>query len=516
MSSGQRSGSRPGRRDDASNRSPPNSGMQRVPSKTTGDDAAGSTILVIGGPEELTRETKERISKRGHASTLALSISDGVEIVRRDGANLVVVVLPLAQGNGVELISRLRMLDHALPVVIAGKDEHIPDAATAFARGAYDHVADAQREIDQLLAIIGVAVGARKQDEHLRYLRGKDAAGAGWDAVVGDCRAMRKVHGLVDQICERTSAGNAPPIRISGETGTGKGLLAKTIHYQSVRRNQPFVDINCAAIPPNLMESELFGNERGAFTDAKSSRSGLFETASGGTLFLDEIGSLPMDLQAKLLTAIEEKKIRRVGGRRSIPVDVQVIVASHRNLQMLVKRREFREDLYHRLDVLSITLPPLRQRGRDKLLLAQEFIAQMCAQYGIPKRELAEDAQEAIMAYSWPGNIRELRNQIERIILLANSEQIVSEDFQFEAEATSLDSAPPPSTRASTRPPPSTRSGRWRLNLPPTGFSLEELEKNAIAAALKKNGGNVSKTARYLRISRQKLMYRMRKHGLES
>ncbi len=471
-----------------------------------------SSILVIGGPAKTTREIVDRLRERGHGPRLALAVADGLEVLRREGADLVVLVLPFDRSRSRDALMQIRGMDAALPVIVVGSDADLANAGDAFDAGATDWVE--RGELNQLLASIGVAVGVRRQDEHLRYLRGRAAAEAGWDAIVGDCPAMQSVRRLVEQICFRTASGNAPPIRISGETGTGKGLLAKTLHYQSARRNQPFVDINCATIPKELMESELFGHERGAFTDARSSRTGLFETASGGTLFLDEIGSLPLDLQAKLLTAIEEKKIRRVGGRVPITVDVQVVCASHKNLQRLAAQGSFRPDLYHRLDVLAITLPPLRERGDDKLRLAQAFVASMCDQYGIPRRELSEGARRAITQYAWPGNVRELRNQIERIVLLGNDQAITAEDFQFGGEAASLDTIPPPAGPPSQRSGVASRSGRWRLQLPPAGFSLDDLERQAIVAALELNGGNVSKTARYLTISRQKLMYRMRRHGL--
>jgi DNA-binding NtrC family response regulator len=308
---------------------------------------------------------------------------------------------------------------------------------------------------------------------------------------------MRSVVETVRRVCERTSRGAAPTILIRGETGCGKGLLAKCIHYNGVRRNHAFVEINCAAIPGALLEAELFGHERGAFTDAKTSRAGLFETAHMGTLFLDEIGSLPFDLQAKLLVAIEEKRVRRLGGRDNIHLDLQIIAATHRDLKSDVAGGTFRADLYHRLNVISVVLPPLRRRGQDKIDLAHMFIESMCREYGIPVPTLDQGAESYILEYGWPGNVRELKNQIERILLLGNGESISRNHFH------------PGSTPPSSGAAPS-------IPMPDEGMGLEEVEREFIRRALERFSGNVSQAARYLKISRQTLIYRIKKHHLNS
>jgi two-component system, NtrC family, response regulator AtoC len=280
-------------------------------------------------------------------------------------------------------------------------------------------------------------------------------------------------------------------------------MLAKAVHYGSVRRSRAFVDVNCAAIPAGLVEGELFGYERGAFTDARTSRPGLLETASGGTLFLDEVGSLPLDIQAKLLVAIEEKRVRRLGGREPRRVDVQVIAATHRDLGVMVRCGEFRADLFHRLNVIAVELPPLRERGEDRLLIAESLVRSMCRDYGMPERALAPDAREAIERYRWPGNIRELRNQIERILLLEDDGVIRGAHFGLVHAATPsqtvlIDDA----------------DGELEVTLPEGGCDLELLERAVIRRALSDCKSNVSRAARYLRVTRQTLMYRMRKHGL--
>ncbi len=320
--------------------------------------------------------------------------------------------------------------------------------------------------------------------------------------LVGGSAVMQRAVGMLQQVCRRTSHGGAPTILLSGETGTGKGFLARRIHENGARHARAFVEINCAALPPTLVEAELFGHERGAFTDAKQQRIGLFEAASGGTLFLDEVGTLPLDLQAKLLTVIEEKRVRPVGSRKSTVVDVQIITATHENLEQAAKQGRFRYDLFHRLNVVAVSVPPLRERDDDALLLARHFIASVCREYGIPERSLSESACDWIRNYSWPGNVRELRNRIERIILLENDNTIRADHFGPYEQPTSG------TFRISDSP------AGLRVVLPADGVPLEELERAVLREALKQCGGNVSRAARFLSISRQTLIYRMKKHGL--
>jgi DNA-binding NtrC family response regulator len=393
----------------------------------------------------------------------------------------------------------LHEVDGRAKVIVTGHDQQVRDAADAFRFGAFEYVDETNGDMSDLLAAVGVALGSRRGDMQLRWLKEREAVGASWSAIAGTSPEMREVVDTVRRVCERTTRGAPPTILIRGETGCGKGLLAKCVHYNGVRRNRAFVEINCAAIPATLLEAELFGYERGAFTDAKSSRAGLFETAHQGTLFLDEIGSLPIDLQAKLLTAIEEKRVRRLGGRENILLDLQVIAASHTDLKQSVRTGAFRADLYHRLNVVSVTLPPLRRRGQDRLILARMFIESMSRQYGIPVPKLSDDAERYILEYTWPGNVRELKNQIERILLLGNGDVISRQHFD-------QGSIPPPSVRPPDLP----------IALPDEGIGLEEVERELIRRALERFGGNVSRAARYLKVSRQTLIYRIKKHRLAS
>ena len=462
---------------------------------------ARPAVLVVTGAFERARALTSALEGRGHRMLLATSFARAVDQVERELPSLVVLVLPLDDTPAGEAVAQLRAVDAAVPLVIAGTDAEVVGPAEALALGAEEHLALPLADPAEFLATVGVTLGLRRGDRHLRYLRAKDAPSAGWDSVIGQSAPMQRVLKVLAQLSTRIQIGGTPTILLTGETGTGKGHLAKRFHYNGVRRNKPFVEVNCAALPPALMESELFGHERGSFTDAKSGRNGLFETADGGTLFLDEIATLPLDLQAKLLTVIEDKRVRRIGGRRSIQVDVQIIAATHDDLCERVAERTFREDLFHRLNVVALTMPPLRERGADVVFLAESFLESLCREYGMPVRTLSDGAKEWMQSYSWPGNVRELRNQIERVVLLENDDTVRVEHFRSDDTVRLSVSEDGP-------------EGRVRVSLPPNGVPLVAIEREILREALARCDGNVSRAARYLSISRQTLIYRMKKHRI--
>ncbi|HTE49913.1 MAG TPA: sigma-54 dependent transcriptional regulator [Kofleriaceae bacterium] len=471
----------------------------------------GLRILVIAGDRAAAEALASPIASRGHTAALVASEAELTAALAREGADLVVIALPLAGARAAGIAEVVRTHDPRIALVVTGRDDEVSSAGDAAQLGAREYLADPLSDPGALSYAIGLVVGARRSDAQLGYLRQRDAARVERLALLGHSPAMRKVLQVIRQVCQRTAGGGTPTILITGETGTGKGLLAKSIHYGSRRRGRGFVEVNCAAIPPTLLEAELFGYERGAFTDARTARPGLFETADAGTLFLDEIGSLPLDTQAKLLTAIEEKTLRRLGARQSIRVDVQIIAATHRDLSAMVRLGEFRHDLYHRLHVVTVELPPLRERGADRLLLAHEFIATMCREYGMPERRLSDGAMRAIERYSWPGNVRELRNQIERVILLEDDEVIRAEHFHF---ATEPDRSDRSDTGDEVEVAEAGDGDGVRVRLPDSGVAFDELERAVLRQALERCQGNVSSAARFLSITRQTLMYRMKKHGL--
>ena len=457
------------------------------------------SILLIGTDKQALNKIGETFQQRGYLPKTATSALEGLKLNREQGADAVLVMLPLKDDSGEEVLVRLKAQDPRGIIIVCGKDEKVDGAARALELGAFEYLYDPLLDVNELLSVVSIALGARRSDAQLRYLRRKDAEGADWQTIVGRCPAMRQVFSIVRQICERTTSGGAPIVLLTGETGTGKGLLAKAIHYNSIRRSRAFVEINCAALPPALVEAELFGHTRGAFTDARSSRMGLFETANGGTLFLDEIGSLSLELQSKLLTTIEEKTIRRLGSSSEMRIEVQVIAATNRDLTEMVESGQLRADLYHRLNVLTVELPPLRERGGDKIILAEEFVQATCLEYGMAEKQLSEASHETIKEYAWPGNVRELKNLMERTVLLEEGEIIEPHHFHFKSIRPNVKVA--------------NDDGDITVSIPESGCPLDTVEREIIRQALERYRNNVTRTARYLGISRRTLIYRLKKHG---
>jgi DNA-binding NtrC family response regulator len=303
-----------------------------------------------------------------------------------------------------------------------------------------------------------------------------------------------QIRGLLKRQAE---ARRLPPILIQGKTGTGKGLVARAMHAASVRASGPFIDVNCAAIPETLLEAEMFGVERGAFTDARQSRPGLFQLAHRGTIFLDEIALLPEALQAKLLKVIEERQVRRLGGTRSDPVDVWVVAATNEDLTAATAARRFRADLYHRLAVVTLSLPALRDRRDDVLLLAEHFLDRACADYGIPRKTLTPPAQAALQSYAWPGNVRELANLMERVVLLAEDVEVTPAMLDLTATAPEEQESPPAAS------PPSTLAS-----------AVDNVEREHLLAALTETRWNVSRAAERLDVARSHIYTLIRSFGL--
>jgi DNA-binding NtrC family response regulator len=387
----------------------------------------------------------------------------------------VVAVLVMAGGAEVEGIERLAQLPVGVPRLFVGAATEHRLAAAAVRHGAEDYFA-LPGDVDLLRRTLERLLREAEATRQAEAFAADERRAVGFDAIVGRSPRLLQV---LDQ-ARRIAVHRDVTVLIGGETGTGKEVLARAIHYQSPRASAPFVEINCAAIPANLLESELFGHEKGSFTGAIATKPGLFELAEGGTIFLDEVGNLPIDLQPKLLRALESREIRRVGGRESRAVDIRLISASHVDLAAAVRAGEFREDLYYRLHVVSLVLPPLRDRAGDVELLAQTFAVQLSAAYGLPVPALTPDVRTALRAHAWPGNIRELRNAIERALVLSPPGVLELHDLLGAPAASAMGGLPFPAP-------------------------LDTIIRAAALAMLEQTSGNKSDTARRLGISRPRL-----------
>jgi DNA-binding NtrC family response regulator len=377
----------------------------------------------------------------------------------------------------------------------------IADAVVAMQRGARDYVLK-PFDLDEIQLKVQLALSGARQKRELSYYRERRGAAA---TILGESDAARRLRALVTRIGQVTSGPGAPAptVLLLGETGSGKGHVARALHAAGGRSQGPFIEVNCTALPENLIESELFGYEKGAFTDAKTARTGLFETAEGGTLFLDEIGHVAAGLQAKFLKVIDEKVVRRVGGTAGRRIDVQIIAATNRDLEAAVRLGEFREDLYQRLTVAVVRIPPLREREGDAVRLAGLLLEETCRRYGLACRTLSPEAEATIARYPWPGNVRELANAMERVVLFADHDPVRAEDL-------GLGSVSPAAGRVAVAP-----TGEIQIDFPDSGVSLEAVEKALLERALEKTSGNRSAAARLLGISRDTMRYRMEKYGLE-
>jgi DNA-binding NtrC family response regulator len=384
-------------------------------------------------------------------------------------------LLVLAGGDEASGIAQLPLLPAGVPRLVVGSAEDHRVAAAAIRQGATDYFA-LPGDLDLLRRTLERMLREADAAQQAETFAAAERRAAGFEAMVGRSPKLLQV---VDQ-ARRIAAHRDVTVLIGGETGTGKELLARAVHYHSPRAAAPFVEINCAAIPANLLESELFGHEKGAFTGAVAMKPGLFELAEGGTIFLDEVGSLPLELQPKLLRALESREIRRVGGRETRPVDVRIISATHVDLATAARRGDFREDLFYRLHVVSLVLPPLRERGADVELLAQTFAVQLATAYGLPVPALTPDLRAALRAHTWPGNIRELRNAIERALVLSPPGVLELNDL-FSTPAAPI-------------------AGGLPFPAP-----LDTIIRAAVLAMLEQTGGNKSDTARRLGVSRPRL-----------
>jgi two-component system, NtrC family, response regulator AtoC len=406
-----------------------------------------------------------------------------------NGADLVLLDNKLPDGSGLDVLRHVKDHSPDTIVILMTAFSTVENAVEAMKLGAF-HYVNKPFNLDEVVLLVEKALETSELRREVKVLRGNQSREYSFDAIIGASPAMQQVKALLARI----ASSPASTVLLTGETGTGKDLAAKAIHYSSSRATHPFVNITASALPEQLLESELFGHERGAFTDARQQKRGLFETAQGGTVFLDEIGEMTPGLQAKLLRFLEEKTFKRVGGLQDIRVDVRVIAATNRNLEEEVKAGKFREDLFYRLQVMPIVLPPLRERRGDIPRLAKYYVDKYNQEFKKRVTGLSPAAIALLERYQWPGNIRELRNAIERAMLLADRDTIEPDDF------TTL-----------TRSVASTQ-----FRLPEGGLNLDEVERQLLVQALERAHGNQTQAGHLLGINRDQVRYRVEKFGLKS
>ncbi len=466
------------------------------------------SALIIEDEEVLGKNMSQYLARFGWEVHLAVSTMQGLALLEEHRPDVVVLDFNLPDIDGLQALARIQALNTGARVVMVTGHGSIDMAVEAMKAGAFDFLTKPVA-LSQLRLRLEKAVGETRRDSAMHYYRQRDAETAVLGSLIGDSEPMRALKRTLQQLLDaegQMQGADPPAVLVLGETGVGKEVVARALHDNGPRRDRPFVELNCAALPAQLLESELFGHERGAFTDARERKLGLVETAEGGTLFLDEIGDMDLALQAKLLKLLEEKTMRRLGSVREQRVSVRIVAATHRPLETLVREGRFRADLYYRLCVVQLKLPTLRERGQDVLVLAQHFLAQHAARYGKPAPALAEETRSMLLLHPWPGNVRELRNVLEQAVLLHNDPVLRPGQMSLgTGHGLQIEMLAPTTSVAHPSPPAPAAAA-------PT--TLRDVERQTLQHALQHNGWNVSRAARALGISRDTLRYRIEKHGL--
>jgi two-component system response regulator AtoC len=461
------------------------------------------TILVVDDDPDMRKFIRADLEERGYE---ILEAGDGEEGLAQFNAmlpdlSLIDVGLPGAY-DGVDLLRRIHETHAHHPVIIFSGQASPERAVEAMKQGAFDYLGK-PLNLEKLALLIERGLSSVRKEDQLERVTRTQKAAYGFDRIIGRCPAMQDVNNTARKVATVPYA----TVLLTGESGTGKELVAHAIHLASANAKEPFVEVNCAAMPETLLEAELFGYEKGAFTDAKQRKRGLFEVASAGTFFLDEIGEMTPNLQVKLLKVIEERSFRRLGGTVPISVQFRLIAATNADLQERMAAGAFRRDLFYRLNVFTIHLPALRDRDTDVLLIADHFIKHFNREFGKNTRGITPDAQQLLLSYDWPGNIRELRNAVERAVLIGSDEEIRPQDLAIKARLKSLSA---PSHVAET----AALSSIYDIKIPPHGVNFEEVERQLIRLAMRHCNNNASAAARFLRMTRETLRYRLKKFGI--
>lgn len=453
---------------------------------------AARRVLVVDDEALIRWSLAERLRVDGHDVVEAGTAAEAMD--RADqGVDLVLLDYKLPDDDGLTVLRKLRDMDSDTVVMMLTAHKGIETVVEAMKAGAYDY-ATKPFDLDDVALRVTRALEATRLRRELRTLRDSLSRPYSLQSIIGESEPMQRIKGLARKVA--TSPGST--VLITGESGTGKDLIAKVIHYASHRAARPFLNITCSALPETLLESELFGHERGAFTDARQQKRGLLEQADDGTVFLDEIGEMTPALQAKLLRFLEEKTFRRVGGIADVHVDVRVVAATNRNLEDSVRTGKFRDDLYYRLNVLRIEIPPLRARGDDVALLAQHFVESFAREFKRAVPGITPATEQLLKSYAWPGNVRELRNLVERAVLMADDGALQPSDFETVGGGA----------------PRAAAGGTSEFSLPADGVNLEEVERSLVVQALERANGNQTKAAALLGLHRDQIRYRIEKFGL--
>jgi len=454
------------------------------------------SVLIIEDEKILAHAMRDYLAHHSYEPVVAGSGEEGLKLLRDSEMDLIVLDYQLPGMDGIETLRQIKQAAPSTEVVMVTAHGSVKIAVEAMRAGSFDYLTKPV-DLEELVVVLDKAWDHARLHRELRYWQGAGRDGNPVARIIGDSSATR----LLRTQAERLGA-LAAPILITGETGTGKGLVARVIHDLGPRAERPFIELNCGAIPGTLLESEIFGYERGAFTDARAAKAGLFESADRGTLFLDEIGAMPLELQVKLLKIIEEKSVRRLGGLRSKLVDVRIVAATNADLEATVKAGTFRSDLLYRLNVLMLPLSPLRERPDDILPLARHYLDRAVRQHHRPKR-FYPDAEAELLRYSWPGNVRELANVLERVVLLHEGDEIRAGDLGLSRAALGAGAV-------------EVEGSGIRVDFSRGGVSLAQVERTLILEALKAARNNRRRAAELLDISAETLRYRLEKHGIEA
>jgi DNA-binding NtrC family response regulator len=456
---------------------------------------AKEKVLIVDDEYLIRWSLSENLKEDGFRCLTAENGEKALETFRAEAPDIVILDIKLPGIDGIEVLERIKELEKDVPVIMVTATSQLDVAVKAMKLGAYDYIAK-PFDLTEIRTKVRNALEKTQLVQEVEYFRKRQAERHGFDRIIANDPKMQELVGMARRIAQSSST----TVLLMGDSGTGKDLLAQAIHFESARRDRPFMPINCTALPEELLESELMGYEKGAFTDAKKTKKGLFELADGGTIFLDEIGDMKIGLQSKLLRFLEDRTFKRVGGKEDIEVDVRIIAATNRDIEKAIEERNFREDLYYRLSVIPLVLPPLRERREDILPLARHFLESFNRDFKASFSGFTPEVEALLLQHDWPGNIRELRNVVERAVILAPGDTIGVDSLPWKVRGDR---------------PKSARAGEpGVVILPDTGLDIDDVEHELIVQALEKTSQNQTRAARLLGLTRDALRYRMKKYEL--